>query len=107
MPEKRHTSEERSRILNLYLRPWVLEIAYKSAHVPLITELNTVHNYSQITQKQGKRQCKMPAALMKHCSYRQALYVVHGNLSCAYGLSLAVSLPSLLLRFARSIIDAA
>ena len=86
MPEKRHTSEERSRILNLYLRPWVLEIAYKSAHVPLITELNTVHNYSQITQKQGKRHCKTASVLVKHCSYRQALYVGQGNLSCAYGL---------------------
>ena len=89
MPEKHHTPEERSRILNLYLRPWVLfkkdKTSDASAHVLLLTELNTVHNYSQITQKQGKRQCKMPSVLMKHCSYRQALYVVHGNLACAQG----------------------
>ena len=49
----------------------------------------------------------MSTVLVKHCSYRQALYVDQGNLSCGYGLSLPLSLPSLPLRFARSIIDAA
>ena len=72
MPEKRHTTEERSRILNVYLRPWVLRECDVATHVPHLTELNTVRDWNAITRNPSRKRCKTTPVLPQRCSYREA-----------------------------------
>ena len=83
MPDKRHTVEERARILSVYLRPWVLSRCDISTHVPHLTELNTVRHWNEITRDVVRKRCKTTPVLLQRCSYREACYVLfHGNLLC-------------------------
>ena len=78
MLEKRHTIEERCRILSVYLRPWVLLKCDDSPNVPHLTELNTVRNWNEELNEMDRKfkLCKKTPHVPKSCSYREALYVV-------------------------------
>ena len=81
MPEKRHTNEERARLLSVYLRPWVLLGCDVSTHVPHLTELNTLRHWDTVTRSSVRKRCKTKPVLPQRCSYREAFYVLHyGNL---------------------------
>ena len=72
MPEKRHSVEERARILSVYLRPWVLLKCDVSAHVPYLTQLNTVRLWNQNVRDAVRKRCKTTPVLLEGCSYRDA-----------------------------------
>ena len=72
MPEKRHTVEERARILSVYLRPWVLTQGDVSTHVPHLTELNTVRLWNVMTRPVVRKRCKTSPVMPQRCSYREA-----------------------------------
>jgi len=72
MPEKRHSVEERARILSVYLRPWVLLRCDVSAHVPYLTQLNTVRLWNQNVRDAVRKRCKTTPVLPEGCSYRDA-----------------------------------
>ena len=78
MPEKRHTIEERCRILSVYLRPWVLLKCDGSPNVPHLLELNTVRNWNEELNEMDRKfkLCKKTPHVPKRWSYREALYVV-------------------------------
>ena len=75
MPDKRHTPEERARILSLYLRPWVLPRCDVSTHVPHLTELNTVRHWNDITREAVRKRSKLTPVAPQSCSFREACYV--------------------------------
>ena len=75
MTDKRHTVEERARILSVYLRPWVLSRCDVSIHVPHLTELNTVRHWNETARDAVRKRCKTTPVLPQRCSYRDACYV--------------------------------
>jgi len=76
MPDKRHTAEERARILSVYLRPWVLCRCDVSTHVPHLTELNTVRQWNAITRDAVRKRSKLPPVSPQSCSFREACYII-------------------------------
>ena len=73
MPTKSHTVEERTRILSVYLRPWVLSRYDVSTHVPHLTELNTVRQWKEITRAAVRKRCKTTPVTPQRCN----LYVIY------------------------------
>ena len=85
MPDKRHTVEERARLLSVYLRPWTLLRCDASTHVPHLTELNTMRQWDRITRDALRKRCKTTPLLPERCSYREAYYMVYvGNLESRF-----------------------
>ena len=74
MPDKHHTSEERARLLSIYLRPWVLWRDDVSTHVPHLTELNTVRQWNTTMRDDARwrKRYKRPLKIPQRCSYREA-----------------------------------
>ena len=75
MPEKRHTAEERARLLSVYLRPWTLLKCDVSSHVPHLTELNTLRQWNQITRDACRKRRKTTPVVPERTSYRQAVHM--------------------------------
>ena len=42
MPDKQRSEEDKSRLFSVYLRPWVLDTRFASAHVPHVIDLDLV-----------------------------------------------------------------
>ena len=72
MPDKKHTVEERARLLSVYLRPWVLFRCHASTHVPHLTELNTVRHWNQIMRDAVRKRCKTTQVTPQRISYRDS-----------------------------------
>ena len=79
MPEKRHTVEERARLLSVYLRPWVLLRCHVSTHVPYLTDLNTKREWNTTMRDSVRKRQKTTPVLPPHCSWRHSWkeYVRH------------------------------
>ena len=71
-PDKHHSTEERARILNVYLRPWVLSQADVCAHVPHLTDLNSVRIWTLPMSGPKRRRCKSAPLEIDRCSHRAA-----------------------------------
>ena len=72
MPDKKHTVEERARLLSVYLRPWVLFRCHASTHVPHLTDLNTVRHWNQIMRDAVRKRCKTTQVTPQRISYRDS-----------------------------------
>ena len=81
LPDKRHGSEERARLYNIYLRPWVLDYQDASAHVPHLMYINCIPDWSNSTwlnncNKRRKVQSTTPEEkayrVPELCSHRNA-----------------------------------
>jgi len=72
MPEKRHTVEERARLLSVYLRPWVLLRCHVTTHVPYLTDLNTVREWGTTMRDSVRKRAKTTPTLPPRCSWRHS-----------------------------------